>query len=86
MSQDQVLEILQSLGRQLQIPPHYPVRLISELADELGISFSQARRLRDFLEKENLIRYNCSFEAENEDQNKTVLEINSSRDFSPAFA
>lgn len=86
MSQDQLLEILQSLGRQLQTPPHYPVRLVRELADKLGISYSQARRLKDFLEKEDLIRYSCSFEAENEDQNKTVLEINSTRDFSPVFA
>jgi len=79
ISPDQLLEILQSLGRQLETPPHYPVR-------ELGISYSQARRLKDFLEKEDLIRYSCSFEAKNEDQNKTILEINSTRDLSLLFA
>lgn len=86
ISLDQLLVILRSLGRQLQNPPHYPVRLIRELAQELGIPFSQAQQLGNFLEKENLIYYSCAFEAKNEEQNKTVLEVNSVPGLSPTFA
>jgi DNA-binding MarR family transcriptional regulator len=86
MPLDQVLKILESLGGQLQTPPHFPMRLVMELADKLEISVPQARRLLNFLEKENLIRYSFTFEAEDENQNKTDLKIIPSPDLSAAFS
>ena len=82
VSLDQVLRAIKSLGRQLKNPPHYPMRAVVELAGKLEIPIFRAMRLWNFLEKENLIRYSCIFEAES--QNKTILEI--SPGLSPAFA
>ena len=83
---DQVLETLQSLGGALRTPPHYPMRLVTELAAELGISIPQARQLWNFLVKENLVLYTCTFEAEDEKQNETLLEINPLPELSATFA
>ena len=82
----QVLNILESLGKRLHSPPHYPMRPIMELAGKLGIPVSQARSILDFLEKENLVRYSCAFEAEDEGQNKTAFTINPIPGFSTVFA
>ena len=74
--QDRVLEVLDSLKTTVQSPPHYPMRLVEKLAGKLEISMSQARRLLDFLKKENLVSYSCKFEAESDSQRETVLEVN----------
>jgi hypothetical protein len=85
-SVDEVMGILDSLGPQLKSPPHYPVRVIMKLAGKLGTSVPQARLLWDYLEKAKLISYSCTFEAEEENQNKTSLEINHTADLSTATA
>lgn len=82
-SLDEVMEVMDSLGPQLKTPPHYPMRVIMKLADKLGTSVPQARYLWDYLEKAKLINYSCTFEAQQENQNNTSLEINHAADFSP---
>ncbi len=81
-SVDEVMGIMDSLGPQLKSPPHYPMRVIMELAGKLGTSVPQARVLWDYLEKAKLISYSCAFEAEDENNNKTSLEVNSDADLS----
>ncbi len=81
-SVDEVLGTLDSLGPQLKSPPHYPMRVIMELADKLGTSVPQARLLWDYLEKAKLINYSCTFEAK--DDNNTSLEVNRAASLSSA--
>ena len=76
VSLNKVLMVLDSLKEDLLSPPHYPMRLITELAEELKIPIARAKRLMVFLKKENLVSYSCNFEAKNEGHNKTILEIN----------
>ncbi len=83
-SLDEVMGVLDSLGPLLKTPPHYPMRVIMELADKLGTSVPQARYLWDYLEKAKLINYSCTFEAQQENHNKTSLEINRAADLSTA--
>ena len=83
-SLDEVMEVMDSLGPELKNPPHYPMRVIMEIADKLGTSVPQARFLWDYLEKAKLINYSCIFEAQQANQNQTSLEVNRAADLSTA--